>query len=113
MAKHSIEDLDISMERGEQVNDGFKYLILAEFKERQRQQNAVLSASAQSLGKAVVQEAQTPAAVAKPSGILQERLAGKISGRGNGVCKALAESKGTDWLLALIAFLLFCILISK
>ena len=105
MAK-KIEDLDISMERGEQIGDGYKYLILAEFKERQRMQNALVS---EAMNKPDQPEApEAPSHPASPA-----TNAGGNSGNYSKLCNALAESKGTDWLLALIAFLLFCILISK
>lgn len=106
MAKHSIEDLEISMERREQVDDGFKYDIIAEFKKMQRSQNGLMT------GVQTVQQ-QEPVTQAAPveNAPVPTGASGKVYS--NAVCKALAESKGTDWLLALIAFLLFCILISK
>ena len=104
--KHTIDDLEIDMERGEPVDDGFKYSILAEFKKRQREQNNLIA------GVQTVQQ-QEPATPAVPgeNAPVANGASGKVYS--NAVCKALAESKGTDWLLALIAFLLFCILISK
>ena len=106
MAKHSIEDLEISMERGEPVDDGFKYEIIAEFKKMQRSQNGLMT------GVQPVKQ-QEPVTQAAPveNAPVTTGASGKVYS--NAVCKALAESKGTDWLLALIAFLLFCILISK
>ena len=106
MAK-SIEDLDIRMERGQQVDDGFKYDIIAEFKKMQRSQNNLMQ------GSQPVQQQEPVATQAAPVGdaTVQTVASGKVYS--NAICKALAESKGTDWLLALIAFLLFCILISK
>ena len=106
MAK-SIEDLDIRMERGQQVNDGFKYDIIAEFKKMQRSQNNLMQ------GSRPVQQQEPVATQAAPGedAPVQTVASGKVYS--NAICKALAESKGTDWLLALIAFLLFCILISK
>ena len=107
MAKHSIEDLEISMERGEPVDDGFKYDIIAEFKKMQRSQNGLMT------GVQPVMQQQEPVTQAAPveNAPVPTGASGKLYS--NAVCKALAESKGTDWLLALIAFLLFCILISK
>lgn len=106
MAK-SIEDLDIRMERGQQVDDGFKYDIIAEFKKMQRSQNGLMT------GVRPVKQQQEPVTQAAPreDAPVQTVASGKVYS--NAICKALAESKGTDWLLALIAFLLFCILISK
>lgn len=106
MAK-SIEDLDIRMERGQQVDDGFKYDIIAEFKKMQRSQNNLMQ------GSRPVQQQEPVATQAAPGedAPVQTVSSGKVYS--NAICKALAESKGTDWLLALIAFLLFCILISK
>ena len=106
MAK-SIEDLDIRMERGQQVDDGFKYDIIAEFKKMQRSQNNLMQ------GSRPVQQQEPVATQAAPGedAPVQTVASGKVYS--NAICKALAESKGTDWLLALIAFLLFCILISK
>lgn len=105
MAK-SIEDLEISMERGQQVDDGFKYLILAEFKQQQRMQNRLMQGANPVQHQEPVTQAAPVENAPVPTG-----ASGKVYS--NAVCKALAESKGTDWLLALIAFLLFCILISK
>ena len=106
MAK-SIEDLDIRMERGQQVDDGFKYDIIAEFKKMQRSQNNLMQ------GSRPVQQQEPVATQAAPveNAPVQTVASGKVYS--NAICKALAESKGTDWLLALIAVLLFCILISK
>ena len=87
----------------EQVDDGFKYYILAEFKKRQREQNRPIAGM-------LNQEAET---IDSPVGKELETRGTSGKSYRNAVCKALAESKGTDWLLALIAFLLFCILISK
>ncbi len=105
MAK-KIEDLEISMERGKQISgDDYKYLILAEFKERQRQQNALVTEAMQTPSKPAAEAAQPSATVVVATG--------KEQSKHSSIKQALAESKGTDWLLALIAFLLFCILISK
>ena len=112
--KHTIDDLEIDMERGEQIDDGFKYSIIAEFKERQRQQNTLMNGNPLVGGQQLVGQAaqtSTPAAVPGENKPSAKGSSGKVYS--NAVCKALAESKGTDWLLALIAFLLFCILISK
>lgn len=106
MAK-SIEDLDIRMERGQQVDDGFKYDIIAEFKKMQRSQNGLMT------GAQPVQQQEPVTTQAAPVEDAPVPTGASRKVYSNAICKALAESKGTDWLLALIAFLLFCILISK
>ena len=103
----SIENLDIRMERGQQVDDGFKYDIIAEFKKMQRSQNGLMTGVQPSQQ----QEPVTTQAAPIENAPVATGASGKVYS--NTICKALAESKGTDWLLALIAFLLFCILISK
>lgn len=100
----NIEDLDIDMERKEAIDDGFKYDIIAEFKNRQRKQNRMIA------GEALEQE-QEPVATPESSEGKEVVASGKTVKKT--ICDAIAKSEASDWLLALIAFLLFCILISK
>ncbi len=100
-------------ERGELVDAGLKYKLLEEFRARQRAQNGLVAAASQLIDPAIQhQEENRPAKeVEKP--VVSAPQKKNEQSKKECICRCIANSKGTDWLLALIAFLLFCILISK
>ena len=107
------DQIPFSQERGELIGDGLKYKLLEEFRSRQRAQNGLVTAASQLIEPAGQQQPENAPAKENEAPVAPAPQKNTVPSKKVYICRCIANSKGTDWLLALIAFLLFCILISK